>query len=239
MNNQEENDSPFKGFSFGEQSASGQRSPNQSDIEYSSEEEYGVNYTDYEDAFNYDNLNKNEQISYGNFFAFEAGLYIKFGYKGDDKKFNTSKNNVGWKLHISIDKSQVGVAWDSLLPIFIKHKIGMLKIRNNAEVNEDEREQIGKEITIYAFIEPEIMSWRQILTEINEALVTNNITPSTKPQYNIEVQGSDYLSYRNDDDGNGNYLPASSLTETPVDTGSPFQNIIIESSPVHGRGVQI
>lgn len=294
-------------YTFGENNA--ETSPVNTSSGSNSEPDYEMLYNNNEEAYCYENIDANNLVDFNDYFAMQAGLFIKARFDNstseknesdnffqdtfDDHEQNVHKENVGWKLHISICKEDIKKAWDSLLPIFIENKIKMVKVRNSKKIldleledvesrlvglknelekenldgtfreeleenivsaiekrkqlflekenangrNDNKQEQIGKEITIYALFEPIEKDWQKILTDIENKLLENDVDFSERPEYNNEIKGSRYLSYRNDDNGEGKYKPAILETEIQEDTESPFVAIEITPQTVSRLGL--
>lgn len=140
--------------------------------------------------------------------------YIGFAYIGDDPaalppptRLNKSLPPGGWKLHIAIDDSEreefdyVARAWDLIISILIEHRICESKVIKPCISFMKDELQIGKQITIYQFLNPN-RDWLVIINQIETSLNKGDqygpiksglISPTDKT-----INGSKYISYRND-----------------------------------------
>lgn len=109
----------------------------------------------------------------------------------------------GWKFHISIAQNPVNLekAWDALVPILLKYKIGQTKI-----VHQDNQQDASKVITVYTFSGgPNLDQWEPFVRDVESAFKENEIRPGEKI-FEYEIKGSQYFYYRNDADHNGDYV---------------------------------
>lgn len=112
--------------------------------------------------------------------------------------------NEGWKIHISIDdndEDNLIKGWRIISQILMENYVYLFKVVDDQHLpmegylNEEETSEGGKQITIFAFKQPE-MNWRPILQRITEELTENHIQPSYLPISDNPIVGSHYLSYR-------------------------------------------
>lgn len=117
-------------------------------------------------------------------------------------------NNEGWKFHISFlddidkDSKNFTLGYEISCKIIMKHLINRAKIieHKHRKKYKESHKQRGKIMTIYACKEtrpPHI--WKKFAQELTEALAKAGVKPGYLPLGNEPVQGSNYLSYRNDD----------------------------------------
>lgn len=169
---------------------------------------------------------------YGDFAAgrIPNSVFISFGYKD-----NETEINVGWKAHISIDdsdKENLAKAWDLVKDVIIDEKLVSKVVVPDANFYNDPV-QCGKQITIYCHMTP-AKDWEDIFHRIENALCVEDIKASTFSPSDKPLPGSAFLSYRNDDNGNGNYI-ASDHDYNPASHDDIFDNIQIQPRGVRFR----
>lgn len=124
----------------------------------------------------------------------------------------TQEGNVfeeyGLKFHISLPENESlrGLAWDLVKDILIEHQLVQFKVVRSGYKMSDVHGQAGKDITIYAYKNPEknLQEWQMILQKINDDLSNAQIPPGAKVQGTVnlpEVSLSPYISYRYDLEG--------------------------------------
>ncbi len=109
----------------------------------------------------------------------------------------------GWKFRLSIaqDAANLEKAWNTLLPILLKYKVGQTKI-----VHQKNEQEASKVITVYTFSGgPKLDQWGPFLKDVELAFRENGIRPGEKI-FEYQVKGSHYFYYRNDADKSGKYL---------------------------------
>jgi len=149
-----------------------------------------------------------------------------------DKKMaliDLRRQDKGYKFHISLDDSvrdgNFEKGWDIVKDILIKNEVYYFKIIKNASREKmlNNREQRGKEVTIYAFQEHRTSDqWQLIIQEVTHALAANNVRPSPKPPDDKAIPGTHYVSYR---------------TDSPKKTPDPFEGIKITEPPHQPQNV--
>lgn len=109
------------------------------------------------------------------------------------------------KFHVSIpedDEILQKKAFDLLIPILMEHGVNFKFLKKGLKMSV-EREQAGKDITIFANtrLDKTMGDWQKLITEITTVLVANNIPPGyqvegdvEKPEY--KIQGCNYVTYR-------------------------------------------
>ncbi len=121
---------------------------------------------------------------------------------------------LGLKFHISLledNGAQRLKAWEIICDICIKNKINSFKIIKHGEKMSRDPEQRGKDITIYANLNPnlnpnlDINDWTHILQLITQELVNEKIPPGFRPLDSKEnpekpINGSNYIAYRYEDE---------------------------------------
>jgi hypothetical protein len=116
-----------------------------------------------------------------------------------------SEELTGYKFHISLDMDRDNLykGWAVVLPILAKYGLKHFKVAPEG-FTEENKEQRGKEITVYVFKNPEIdkETLTKILKEITNELMNHNIKagpfPSNPERKDRAIKGSQYISYRND-----------------------------------------
>lgn len=109
----------------------------------------------------------------------------------------------GWKFHLSIaqDAANVEKAWNSLVPILLKYKVGETKV-----VRPESQQDASKVITVYTFSGgPELNQWESFLEDTELAFRQNEVVPGEQI-FESHIEGSAYIYYRNDADENGEYV---------------------------------
>jgi hypothetical protein len=187
--------------------------------------------------FTYENvvdflIEKKKPILYDKKQLFGARIereFIEFGYIGDKQA------DAGWKAHLAIDdkdKSNLSRAWNILKNIFIEEKLHVKVVQPKADFFKDPY-QFGKQITIYCYNTPNA-DWRNIFAKIESALLHANIREFTFDKIDRPLPGSKYITYCNDSDELGNYIPAEKRTS--YNTGNfedPFINFNLEPKGSH------
>jgi hypothetical protein len=161
-----------------------------------------------------DEWNKHNQANYG---VSQEGGFVHFKLKDaldidpdsdlppPAPVLKRASDNKGYKFHISlgVDDNNLYEGWKVVLPILAKYGIKHFKIAPDG-FDELNKEQRGKEITVYSFENPDIPkeTWAQLLEAITYELAVQNIKPGPFPnnpdRKDEKIPGSDYISYRND-----------------------------------------
>ncbi|MBX9586970.1 MAG: hypothetical protein K2X50_06900 [Gammaproteobacteria bacterium] len=109
----------------------------------------------------------------------------------------------GWKFHLSIAQNSENVekAWDVLLPLLIKHKVGQAKV-----VKPEHPSEASKVIAVYTFNGgPKLDQWEPFLKDVESAFKDCKIDPGEKI-FEHKIEGSEYIYYRNDAGFDGKYV---------------------------------
>lgn len=144
--------------------------------------------------------------------AKKEGQFIEFGYSllTDEEKQNPADvSNVGWKVHLSIDDSNkvnLAMGFDLIKDIVIDEQLTCKVVMPIADFYLD-IERNGRQITIYDCGNVN-KDWENILNRMENSLIENGINFTHTPPGDRPIQGSLIISYRNDDDGTGNYISA-------------------------------
>lgn len=186
------------------------------------------------ESFNYGNINAADEsrfphkISEGDFISvLEAGHpFILFGLNRNaiqEQDTVILNRRYGWKFHISIDDEDpenITSGWNLVKDLLIDNRVYRSKVVSKGhhmsyEVIGDGEfgEQRGKQITIYTSYQPDkpLEYWNLLVLDITQILAENSIKPSYRPESDIPVEGSHYVSYRCDgvDDIRGQNMPTS------------------------------
>jgi hypothetical protein len=109
----------------------------------------------------------------------------------------------GWKFHLSIaqDPANLEKAWDALVPILLKYKVGQTKI-----VHEKNLQEASKVITVFTFSGgPQLDQWSPFIKDVELAFREHGIRPGEKI-FEYQIIGSQYFYYRNDAGHKGEYI---------------------------------
>ncbi len=109
----------------------------------------------------------------------------------------------GWKFHLSIaqDHENIEKAWNILVPILLKHKVGQAKV-----VKPESTSEANKVIAVYTFNGgPKLDQWEPFLKDVESAFRENTVTPGGNI-FEHKIEGSDYIYYRNDAGPDGKYV---------------------------------
>ncbi len=116
------------------------------------------------------------------------------------------KNNK-LKFHIGLpenDEPMFEKGWNITKDILMNNNVGFFKIINKGLKMSDQIGQEGKDITIYAYYDPDkdLAKWQSILQTINQHLIDAKIPPGKKPsgikKEERPISGSSYITYRYD-----------------------------------------
>jgi len=173
-------------------------------------------------------------------------FFISFGLnnlKSNESDGVYALRTCGWKFHISINDKEpnnIKEGWNLVKDILIEHRVYNSKVVPQGKVMEEQviddepiGVQRGKQITIYAFYQPE-KDWAPILQEITKALANNHIEPSYRAPGDREVKGSNYITYRcdgiyNDKKGNCPFPRGVPWTDYSNEIGEdPFKDISVD-----------
>lgn len=116
-----------------------------------------------------------------------------------------------YKIHISVDKDDIGKAWNALLPVLLKNGVSLCKVVREQLLDhfaDPEEGQAGKFITVYLMDNQKHVS--HLVTEIERTLEENNIRTGPAVKGDKPLTGSKYQFYRND--GIKHYKAADELT---------------------------
>lgn len=137
-----------------------------------------------------------------------------------------------YKVHVSIDQSQLDRAAKIILPLFAKYKVHLFKMLPK-HFGEEKRNLNGKELIICMqknlenSPENDAAFWIKVLNELEDELVKANIKPNPifKPQCDILFPGSiGYVYYRYTTNILGRYISADELSRAGF-TNKEGQNL--------------
>lgn len=187
----------------------------------------------------YDSLvNEHGSVQVGEYLLKAVGkdflTLVKTSYDDNAQDLN------GWKFHISLDESneeKLKLVFELLTPILMENGVSIAKFKKvgRALDNESHPSEHGRQITIYAT--PGI-NWKALLEAITIQLIELEIPPGSHSTVCKRVIGSNYISYRNDLDSNGEYIPCRQahgdddiLAENKYNPGEvpdPFTQLVLE-----------
>jgi hypothetical protein len=155
--------------------------------------------------FNYSDVRRKGIIPAGDYTCTAISEWVTL------KRNDVPDAGYGWKIHISLDdefSGNIENAWNVLVGLFITKRINLVKlIDQGAKDITVHPNYHGRQITIYSDLEPFTADeWREILQEINDELVRAKVVPGYRSKICQPIEGSSYFSYRNDDNGSGEYL---------------------------------
>ncbi|EEZ39207.1 VirA protein [Photobacterium damselae] len=122
-------------------------------------------------------------------------------------KDNESREYLGDKIHISIDKAQLSSGFDDILPILLSEDspIDKWKVTDLNRCPPDSRVAVGAQITLYVkadkesgYVPAELKKVKDFLEQIELTLGQSNTTPGEKPQSDISAANWNFISYRNE-----------------------------------------
>lgn len=176
-----------------------------------------------EDSFPYENLKDNIGKKINNYFFSSLGAYIYFACVSNKENdtsetekpvkvkrsiFAAKKQETGWKLHISVDSSQISLAWAIIYPILMENEISAKILEHDVLKRKAIEEISSKQLTIYEFKNRHIDSsaWNNVIQKIENELRQHGIRKGIEPKSNKQIPNSEYFSYRNDTDPTGKYI---------------------------------
>ncbi len=141
----------------------------------------------------------------------------------------------GLKFHISLPEQNENmrkIGWKVIKDILIEKQITEFKILKKGEKMSKDEEQRGKDVTIYANLNPDLRTkdWQALLQQITQELVKAGVSPGyrcpddkNKPEK--PVQGSNYITYRYHDESSSRHNAMNQIAlrkladKTHQDTG--------------------
>lgn len=175
----------------------------------------------------------NQQIS--GYSITDWGAYLTFESESNTARppspsrlFHSAQ--LGWKLHISVDQTQIDEAWAIIFPLLQAHEIIHFKLLCPADLNKILPDKISKQITIYQFKHTTFHSiqWQMLLQDIESALRKSGILSVVDICADRKIPHSRYFSYRNDRSPQGKYI-ADTFAENTY--GVNAYNPCVEQDP--------
>ncbi|KTD07695.1 hypothetical protein [Legionella jamestowniensis] len=171
----------------------------------------------------YESLKSNLGKTINNYFLYAIGAYIYFNSRNRNKEnegaskfdkrslFAQKKQETGWKLHLSVDPTQVSLAWTLIYPILMENDVSAKILSHESLMKKSMEKVSNKQITLYEFKNKHINSeeWSSMLQQIEDKLRQHGIGPSNLPPADKQIPNSVYFSYRNDTDHTGKYISGS------------------------------
>ncbi len=103
---------------------------------------------------------------------------------------------VGWKFHIAVDFRDIEKAWDAIKDIVMEENIMETKMIPKHYLKRMSQEELGREITIYAYREDDSMDWWPLITKIEAALDAAGVRQGRLCPATLAIPGCKYFSYR-------------------------------------------
>ena len=174
----------------------------------------------------------------------EKSGYIDFDHR-DPLNPSTSLQKFGWKLAISLGhepKDNIEKAYNLIKDILTDNKVCSAKVVCPEYASQMYPDQQGKEIRIYPYANPPNTDWAKIITDISLVLNQNGITPGSCAKGDRPIEGSPYVTYRNDAKPGTNNLQGVRPNEVgydynPSKSPDPFSNIRVNLSAQQQAGV--
>ena len=183
------------------------------------------------DSFKYANLEEKASQAGG---SVRDGKHFAFSNRNFHQLIPADFNEEelsGWKLHVSVANENVANSWDTLLPVFEKHDLAAKVATPQTAKNfsSPESPQKGKMITVYFTYQKEHAS---IVEEIEETLGKSGIDKGEAVLGDRQVEGSNYIFYRNDRSADGQYIGADSakskgLEHNPENASDPLKDVVV------------
>lgn len=201
------------------------------------EKEENLNLEEIKEIFKYENMVKSLITDHSSYLVDEhkefgasksENVFFRFGYMHE-----VIEKEVGWKVHISIndsDKKNLAKAWDVVEEILIEEKLQAKIVMPDADFYKDSQ-QCGKQITIYCHMTFN-RNWESIFNRIEDSLYKAEIQSGEFSPGDRQIPESNYLSYRNDDNGHGKYISSNS-DYNPSRQSDPFINFSLEPKNQH------
>lgn len=116
----------------------------------------------------------------------------------------------GWKFHISLDegdRNRLLTAYQQIAQIVTNNSIDVSKFKTfKIAVDVDSHpSDHGRQATIYVTPDTQV-NWKELLESITRVLIDLNIPPGYPNPVCRPVSGSNYISYRNDQNMDGSYI---------------------------------
>ncbi len=153
---------------------------------------------------------------------------MRYDFRPAEQRGPGGAGHEGWKVHVSVDVSQVGAAWDAILPIAAEARLHA-KVGGPAiltKLGDPAHRQAGKTIVLYAESRPDPDRWSRILADVEAALGAAGVPPGPRVAGDRPVSGSAYLQVRSDRDRNGRYVSGPSAYN-PFGWTDPFENLSV------------
>jgi phosphothreonine lyase len=122
-------------------------------------------------------------------------------------KDNESREYLGDKVHISIDKAKLSSGFDSILPLLLSEDspIDKWKVTDLNRCSPDSRVAVGAQVTLYVkadkesgYVAAELKNVKDFLEQIELTLGQSDAAPGEKPHSDVSAANWSYISYRNE-----------------------------------------
>lgn len=178
------------------------------------------------DGFSYTDLQKNlknplldsiRKTDYSAFINMANKDFFYFQRTNTESSRNTRQADKGLKLHVSLDthpEGNIEKGWEIVRNILMENDVNYFKIIRPEQLKKSSNylEDPGREITIYAFRENDcqfdggkpstdhVKRFEKIIEEITCKLAEAGVQPAALPKKDTAIEGSNYISWRNDND---------------------------------------
>ncbi len=144
----------------------------------------------------------NDNLYFSNIPPDETAIHLRLS-KDDETNYNL---NTGWKFHIGVHSSDIPRAWNIIKDILMEYRIFHAKcmLQDSANYEQTRMDGQGREITIYAFNEPDDRNnWFELVHAIEEALKSQNVRAVANSSACDPLPNCHYISYRCDQGEDG------------------------------------
>ena len=157
--------------------------------------------------------------------------WVRYDFRPVDRRGPHGAGHEGWKVHVSVDVSEVAAAWDAILSIAaearLHAKVGGPGIL--AKLGDPTHAQAGKTIVLYAESGPDPDRWGRILAAVETALAAAGVAPGPRVAGDRPVAGSAYMQVRSDRDRDGRYV-SGPAAYNPFGWADPFEHLSVSGA---------
>jgi hypothetical protein len=158
------------------------------------------------------------------------GAWIRYDFRPAEER---TRGDAGWKVHVSVEMSEIEQAWDAVLPVVGGARL-LCKVAGPAlldRLGDPEHRQAGKAIVIYDHGHPlaaDPAFWSGLLGDVERALRGAGVRPGWTVGGDRPVAGSGYSHVRNDAAATGAYSRAEGHFN-PGGSDCPFDGVTVKS----------
>lgn len=147
-------------------------------------------------------------------FSAPQGFHVLSDVQGTE--FNEGK----WKFHLSVDKADLGKAWDVVVNELgadkkVEHHAKVADTKLATAMNDPANPQAGKAITIYTNKDVPPEHYAQLMERIEGKFKEQGIKPGPETHSDRKIPGSSYAAYRSDKGANGRYMAGYEVESLP------------------------